>query len=327
MGKATGKTKMLQNYSYVKRSTTIKGEPCKPEKGKYIGYCHYGEHLGYLTQADMKEHRCSEKNCRYFEKMDSPQWEMQEKKKANSKLMTKVRKRYLAGEISNTVFSELETEYKTNSIEQFYNKYTSKIDEEWVIVNKSIHFEQVVTTLPDRGINDVVIDFRKQMNELTKNITDFLYSTYNKNLLGLAKEDLVLEITSSLQELLENKVSKMTEKQFRGIDTEEFKYQLSSKLREIAEVTLDDFSTILLDKDAVKAEDRNIAEAFAVTEESQTKEANSKKQIRDCKIYMGMVKNQYKQKKISANVFRGIERDYNRLSKAQFYNKYVVNKK
>ena len=59
---------------------------------KPCGYCHYRLHKGYLTVRMVRTHKCTVKNCRYFEKFNNHRYWIDKEEK---KQMKKERKRKL----------------------------------------------------------------------------------------------------------------------------------------------------------------------------------------------------------------------------------------
>ena len=66
--------KNFRNY------TTVNGGKC--DIGQRIGYCWLEKHRGYITKQILEEHRCIEKNCRFFQKYEDAQyWREKEKQR------------------------------------------------------------------------------------------------------------------------------------------------------------------------------------------------------------------------------------------------------
>lgn len=52
-----------------------------PNLSASIGYCRHNMHRGNMTHKMVKQHRCLEKQCPYFIKIDHPYWDRKEKLK------------------------------------------------------------------------------------------------------------------------------------------------------------------------------------------------------------------------------------------------------
>jgi hypothetical protein len=79
--------KCLNTYN----TKTIDGKKCS--HGSRIGYCWCKLHRGYLVVSLLKEHKCIENNCVYFQKFeDAPYWRQKEKEKKTRKEKQKERK-------------------------------------------------------------------------------------------------------------------------------------------------------------------------------------------------------------------------------------------
>jgi adenosylmethionine-8-amino-7-oxononanoate aminotransferase len=63
----------------------------QPKKGKAVAWCGHYKHRGYLSLNNMRNHRCLEKQCRYFVKIAHPYWEERERKNADKKSKKKIR--------------------------------------------------------------------------------------------------------------------------------------------------------------------------------------------------------------------------------------------
>lgn len=57
----------------------------QPKKGKAVAWCGHYKHRGYLSLNNMRNHRCLEKQCRYFVKIAHPYWEEREKRNAEKR--------------------------------------------------------------------------------------------------------------------------------------------------------------------------------------------------------------------------------------------------
>ncbi len=58
----------------------------QPKKDNSVGYCHSGQHQGYMTVRMIKCNGCLAKQCKYLEKyMDNPYWAERERIKAEKK--------------------------------------------------------------------------------------------------------------------------------------------------------------------------------------------------------------------------------------------------
>lgn len=64
----------------------LKGQP---PKEKAIAYCHYPEHLGYLSPAIMKNHKCLERECKYLHKYEEHEYWQKKKRKNDQKRFRK----------------------------------------------------------------------------------------------------------------------------------------------------------------------------------------------------------------------------------------------
>lgn len=57
----------------------------QPKKGKAVAWCGHYKHRGYLSLNNMRNHKCLEKQCRYFVKIAHPYWEEREKRNAEKR--------------------------------------------------------------------------------------------------------------------------------------------------------------------------------------------------------------------------------------------------
>ena len=57
----------------------------QPKKGKAVAWCGHYKHRGYLSLNNMRNHKCLEKQCRYFIKIAHPYWEEREKRNAEKR--------------------------------------------------------------------------------------------------------------------------------------------------------------------------------------------------------------------------------------------------
>lgn len=347
--RVTGMTKKLPNYSYVKMSRTIQGVSCNYKSEKYMAYCHYKPHLGYLTKEDIACHKCLEKRCRYFEKVQLHKWEVEEIKKANVKFLRKVRKRYLSGEVPSQLFSELEKEYKSRDYQDFYARYTNIIDIEYIVENKSIVFDEEDTKDYKAVAKEVSEKFTKNMQELTKSVNEYIYSAYNKLESDSVRTDLVQELSSKIKEITEDTINKVSNEVIVEIDKTEFICKLTSKLEEVMEDVIlqfaDSFEEYTQTHTLTNEEVEELKEEIAMTGEAiviettsvieeekevdlkenevQIPKSEENKMKRDAKKYMGKKKKAFLTGEMQEDEFKEIQSAYMTLSKVEFYNKYV----
>jgi hypothetical protein len=94
---------------------------------RVTGWCHYEKHPGALTVNVMKEHRCINKNCRYFQKNeDGHYWkalEEEARKKAQKKKDKEERK-----------VRAIETEEKLRQLQETWQSYLQDMDSDMYIV-------------------------------------------------------------------------------------------------------------------------------------------------------------------------------------------------
>lgn len=68
----------------------MKGQPTKKSA---VAFCHNKVHKGYLTINMVKQHKCQEKQCKYFSKyQDNPYWKEKTIKKIIKKVINKLNK-------------------------------------------------------------------------------------------------------------------------------------------------------------------------------------------------------------------------------------------
>ena len=79
-----------------------------------VAICHNPTHRGYLSVPSMQDHKCLEKSCPYFQRIQHDYWIMREQKKMESKIMRKIRALYTSNQISLDDFREAERVYRTN---------------------------------------------------------------------------------------------------------------------------------------------------------------------------------------------------------------------
>lgn len=72
---------MGKDVEYFKKS---------PKRENAVGYCANRKHRGYLSEAHLKAHKCTKKQCPFFEKYDShPYWVEKRCRKQNRKAIKK----------------------------------------------------------------------------------------------------------------------------------------------------------------------------------------------------------------------------------------------
>lgn len=96
-------------------SRTIDGKKCSKEAR--VGYCWCKLHQGFLTAALLKEHKCIEQKCVYFQKYEDAQyWKEKEKtrqkrKEAQAKAKEKELKENFVNEIARSIVKDIDTLY------------------------------------------------------------------------------------------------------------------------------------------------------------------------------------------------------------------------
>lgn len=77
------------------------------------GYCWSQAHQGFLTVELIRKHKCLQKECRCFEKIEShPYWEDKKKNQKKHKIGSAIKSAYLKGKISYKQYDELSSMYK-----------------------------------------------------------------------------------------------------------------------------------------------------------------------------------------------------------------------
>ena len=117
--------KCLDTY----KRTTIDGKICSKESR--VGYCWCKLHRGYLIASLLREHKCIENNCRYFQKFEEAQyWQQKEKEKQKRKEQQKAKKEIEQFENNITIMAremvkEMDSIYVINTQkEKNQNTYT-----------------------------------------------------------------------------------------------------------------------------------------------------------------------------------------------------------
>ena len=61
----------------------------QPNMKKAVGYCHSGQHQGFMSEKMIKSHKCLAKNCPYLEKYENAEFWI---RRAQIKELKKLRK-------------------------------------------------------------------------------------------------------------------------------------------------------------------------------------------------------------------------------------------
>ena len=105
----------IENCLKRNTSRTIEGKKCSKEAR--VGYCWCKLHQGFLTAALLKEHKCIEQKCVYFQKYeDAIYWKEKEKikerrRQSQEKAKEKEKKENFVNETAREIVKDIPTLY------------------------------------------------------------------------------------------------------------------------------------------------------------------------------------------------------------------------
>ena len=113
-------------------------------KGLPIGYCTNRIHTGYLLICHMEKHQCVEKECPYFRpNLDHPEWALREARKLRSEVGRILRKAYLKGQISRTLYEEIGRKLNHSFSKKKLLKICHRLQDRRVDIPEELYFQLV----------------------------------------------------------------------------------------------------------------------------------------------------------------------------------------